>query len=124
MRIAAGCLTIAIGLASVAGASACGSSPAHPAALETRLSCAGSLTESLVVDYDSTGRDTRAPDQQAKEYGAVVGGAFAGKRNVVYRSKERIDIAFTNGQGRIQAVLSYRNHTWRGWRLENGANCA
>jgi hypothetical protein len=59
----------------------------------------------------------------AKDYGAAVGGPFSGRGKVVYRSAEREDIAFADGEGRIQAVLSYRRYA-SGWRLETGINCA
>jgi hypothetical protein len=118
MRFTAGCLTIALGLVS-----ACGAPAPEPPALESHLACAGSLTVSMVVDHDAGVRDTRPPEEQARQYGAAVGGSFSGKRKVVYRSRERIDISFVDGEGRIQAVLSFRNHGWGGWRLEGAVNC-
>lgn len=119
MRLTAGGLAIALCFAA-----ACGSLAQAAPAPETHLSCAGSLTESVVADYVEGGRDNRSPEQQAKEYGAAVGRAFSGQRKVVYQSSERTDISFADNEGRIQAVLSYQYHGGQGWRLEHGVSCA
>ena len=123
-------LVLASGLAS-----ACGSPPASrpvsdagPApALESHLSCAGSLRESMIVDYvvdEQSAPDPRTPEQMAKDYGDVVGRAFSGQTKVVYRSAEEVHIGFVDGEGRVQAVLSYRDNGPQGWHLETGMNCA
>lgn len=120
-RWAACCyLAMVLGLASACGskAEAVGAAPD----IETYLSCAGGLRESMVVDHDGTGRDPRSPEQMAKDYGAAVAGSFSGPRKVVYRSAGRVDIGFADGEGRVQAVLSYTRHG-SGWQLETGVNC-
>lgn len=108
--------------------SACGgvSAPAGPAPdVESHLACAGDLKESLIADHvGGAERETRSPEQMAKDYGAHAGGPFSGQRKVVYRSAERIDITFTDGEGRVQAVLSYGLDEQMGWLLQNGVNCA
>ena len=66
--------------------------------------------------------DHRGPEL-AKEYGAHAGGASSGERRVVYRSQERVDISFTDGGGRVQAVLPYQLDEETGWLLASGVNC-
>jgi hypothetical protein len=122
MRLAAGCLVIVLGLASACGGTSVAAGPAPD--VESHLSCAGGLRESMVVDHGGTERETRTPEQMAKDYGDHVGGAFSGQRKVVYRSAERIDITFSDSEGRVQAVLSYGLDEKTGWLLQNGVNCA
>ncbi|GIH10371.1 hypothetical protein Rhe02_84380 [Rhizocola hellebori] len=120
MRVFTGGIAVVLGLAA-----ACGAPPAEAApALPTHLSCASAMTVALVADHDESVAETRTPEQLAKDYAAVVAGSFSGQRKVVYRSAERTDIAFVDGQGAAQAVLSYRRHGGQGWRLEEGVNCA
>lgn len=118
MRLSAACLFIVLGLAS-----ACGSPAEAAPDPESLLSCSGSLKVSMVADHAGDTRETRSPEQMAKEYGAHVGGAFSGQREVVYRSPERVDISFTDGGGRVQAVLTYRLHDEMGWLPDSGVNC-
>jgi hypothetical protein len=116
----------AVGLAIMLGlAAGCGSAAqtAPAPALGSYLSCDSAATVHMIVDHAGLGTDSRTPEQMARDYSAVAGGSFSGKRKVVYRSAERKDIAFVDGQGRIRAVLSYGYYGLPGWRLDQGVNC-
>ena len=78
----------------------------------------------MVVDYAEGKRDPRTPEQMAKDYSDAVGGRFSGQRKVVHRSAEEMQIAFVDGQDRVQAVLAYHNDSQIGWILTGGINCA
>ncbi|SCL30533.1 hypothetical protein GA0070624_4095 [Micromonospora rhizosphaerae] len=100
------------------------SDKAEAADPETLLDCSGGQVTSTNVDHDDTTKETRTPQELAAAWAAAQGGAFSGGRKVAYKSDERTDITFADGQGKATAVLSYRNDDRLGWRLEKALNCA
>ncbi len=90
----------------------------------TVLSCSGGPVTTTMVDHDSTTKETRTPREQATAWASVQAGAFTGTPRVSYESSDRTDITFTDRQGQVTAVLTYRNDGTLGWRLDSALSCA
>lgn len=120
-------LAAAIGLITVGIAVSAGPADAGRPDVLGLVPCRNDQLVSTRISYDDKGKETLEPGEQAARWAkttAATQGRTLRDQRVTYSAADVQDIAFVDGQGRINAVLSFERSDSFGWRMESIVECA